>query len=79
MERAPCVYMLASGFNGTLYVGVTSNLAGRVFKHRGGITRGFVDRYDVRRLVWFEMHHDMVGPSLGRRHSRSGGGSGRSR
>jgi putative endonuclease len=61
VEKNPCVYMLASGFNGTLYTGVTSDLAGRLFKHREGLTTGFVDRYDVRRLVWFEMHHDMTG------------------
>ncbi len=60
MERNPCVYMLASGFNGTLYTGVTSDLASRLFKHREGLTKGFVDRYDVRRLVWIEMHADMV-------------------
>ena len=53
--------MLASGFNGTLYTGVTSDLAGRLFKHRSGLTKGFAHRYDVQRLVWFEMHHDMVG------------------
>jgi putative endonuclease len=52
--------MLASAFNGTIYTGVTSDLAGRIFKHREGITKGFVDRYDVSRLVWFEMHHDML-------------------
>lgn len=61
MECNPCVYMLASGFSGTLYTGVTSDLAGRLFKHREGVTGGFVNRYDVRRLVWFEMHHDMIG------------------
>ena len=61
MERNPCVYILASAFNGTLYTGVTSDIAGRLFKHRAAVTKGFVDRYDVRRLVWFEMHNDMIG------------------
>lgn len=60
MERQPCVYMLASGFNGTLYTGVTSNLLRRIFEHREGITKGFTSRYQVHRLVWFEMHEEMT-------------------
>ena len=52
--------MLASGFNGTLYIGVTSNLAGRLYQHREGITGGFTSRYEVHRLVWFEMHEEMT-------------------
>ena len=60
MERQPCVYLLASGFNGTLYVGVTSDLLARLFKHRAGMTRGFTSRYGVYRLVWFEPHEDML-------------------
>jgi putative endonuclease len=53
-ERLPCVYILASGVNGTLYVGVTSNLIGRVIQHREGAFDGFTKRYGVHRLVWFE-------------------------
>ena len=53
-ERQPCVYILASGFNGTLYIGVTSNLVGRVMQHRAGTFGGFTKRYDVKRLVWFD-------------------------
>ena len=45
---------MASGFNGTLYVGVTSNLIGRVMQHREAITPGFTREHDIRRLVWFE-------------------------
>ncbi len=59
MERHPCVYMLASRRHGTLYTGVISNLLQRLWQHRNGITRGFVGRYAVWRLVWFEMHGDM--------------------
>ena len=59
MERLPCVYLLASGFHGTLYTGVSSNLLGRVWQHREGITRGFTTRYGVKRLVWFEVHETM--------------------
>jgi putative endonuclease len=50
------VYMLASRKNGTLYVGVTSNLVGRLWQHRNHVVRGFSDRYGVTRLVWWEMH-----------------------
>ncbi len=53
-ERQPCVHILASGFNGTLYVGVTSNLVGRVMQHRDGTFKGFTERYGVHHLVWFE-------------------------
>ncbi len=59
MERDPCVYILASRRHGTLYTGVTSNLFQRLWQHRSGITKGFVGRYAVWRLVWFEMHGDM--------------------
>ncbi|NII11247.1 GIY-YIG nuclease family protein [Oleiagrimonas sp. C23AA] len=58
-ERAPCVYLLASRRNGTLYVGVTSNLVARIWQHRQQVMAGFTQRYRVHRLVWFEMHHDM--------------------
>ena len=58
-ERVPCVYMLASGFNGTLYVGVTSDLAARVMQHRDGVHDGFTKRHDVKRLVWFAVTDDM--------------------
>ena len=58
MEREPAVYMLASIFHGTLYVGVTSNLLGRIHQHRTA-TSGFTARYRVHRLVWFEAHDRM--------------------
>ena len=50
---------MASGRNGTLYVGVTSDLVRRVWEHREGLGSDFVRRYDVTRLVWFEMHDEM--------------------
>jgi putative endonuclease len=46
--------MMASGFNGTLYVGVTSNLVGRVMQHRDGTFGGFIKLHEVKRLVWFD-------------------------
>jgi len=59
MERDPAVYIMASGFNGTLYVGVTSNLLQRIYQHRTGAFQGFTAEYGVKRLVWFEMHGTM--------------------
>jgi len=59
MDRTPCVYLLASGFHGTLYTGVSSNLLVRIWQHREEVTRGFTKRYGVKRLVWFEIHERM--------------------
>ena len=56
MEKAFCVYMLASGRNGTLYVGVTSNLVQRVWHHRQGVVAGFTNDHGVKHLVWYEQH-----------------------
>ena len=53
-ERIPCVYLLASQPNGTLYVGVTRDLVRRVHEHRSKLVEGFTSRYGVDRLVWFE-------------------------
>jgi putative endonuclease len=58
-ERLPALYILASARNGTLYVGVTSELCARVFQHRKGQISGFTTRYGVKLLVWFEMHGTM--------------------
>ena len=59
MERDPAVYIVASGFRGTIYAGLTSNLLQRIHQHREGTLRGFTARYGCKRLVWFEMHGDM--------------------
>jgi putative endonuclease len=58
MEKSFCVYMLASARNGTLYVGVTSNLVQRVWQHKQGVVAGFTARYGVKNLVWYEQHDD---------------------
>ena len=55
----PTVYLLASKRNGTLYVGVTSDLLARVAQHREGHVRGFTREYGIKRLVWFEQHSTM--------------------
>ena len=58
-ERQPCVYILASKHYGTLYVGVTSNLIGRLRQHRDGHFDGFTKDHGVKRLVWFAMADTM--------------------
>jgi putative endonuclease len=58
-SRQPCVYILASQRNGTLYVGVTSDLAQRMWQHRGELAEGFTKRHKVHDLVWFEIHETM--------------------
>ena len=58
-DFAPTVYLLASRRNGTLYVGVTSNLLGRIQQHRTEAVRGFTRDYGVKRLMWFEQHATM--------------------
>ena len=58
-ERQPAVYIMANKRNGTIYVGVTSNLPQRVWQHREGTFEGFTSRYNCRLLVWFEIYDDM--------------------
>ena len=57
--KQPCVYILASHRNGTLYVGVTSNLVQRIWQHKNNLAEGFTKKYDVHTLVWFEPHETM--------------------
>ena len=59
MNRQPCVYILASRKNGTLYVGVTSDLIKRIWEHKEKVVEGFTKQYGVDKLVWFEMHETM--------------------
>ena len=60
MSKQPAVYILASKRNGTLYVGVTSDLIKRVWQHRSDATEGFTQKYGVHRLVYYELHADMA-------------------
>jgi len=60
MPKQPCVYILASRRNGTLYVGVTSDLVKRVWEHKNNVVEGFTRRYGVHMLVWFEFHENML-------------------
>ncbi|HEX3429405.1 MAG TPA: GIY-YIG nuclease family protein [Rhizomicrobium sp.] len=57
--RQYCVYILASGRNGTLYTGVTGDLVMRVYDHRNNVIPGFTSRYAVHRLVWYEVHREV--------------------
>lgn len=60
MVKQPAVYILASKRNGTLYVGVTSNLVKRVWEHRSDLIEGFTKKYGVHSLVYYEQFGDMV-------------------
>ena len=59
MQRTYYVYLLASQRNGTLYVGVTNDIARRIFEHREGVNEGFTKKYRVTKLVYFEMFADI--------------------
>ena len=58
-ELQPCVYILASTRDGTLYIGGTSDLLGRIHQHREGTFGGFAKQYGTKMLVWFEPHETM--------------------
>ena len=57
--KQPSVYVLASKRNGTLYVGVTSDLIQRIWQHRNDLVEGFTKRHRVHTLVWYEAHDTM--------------------
>ncbi len=59
MSRAGYVYIMASRRNGTIYIGVTSDLPGRTYQHRNGLSDGFTKKYGCRLLVWYEAHDDI--------------------
>ena len=59
MMKAGYVYIMASGRNGTLYIGVTSDLVKRAWEHRTGISPGFTRKYKCKLLVWYEAHDDL--------------------
>ena len=58
-EKLPAVYIMASRYRGTLYVGVTSALWNRVAAHKNGTFEGFTKNYGLKNLVWYEHHHTM--------------------
>jgi putative endonuclease len=59
MTKQPCVYILASQLNGTIYIGVTANLLARLYQHRSRTVAGFTSRYGVHRLVRYEFFATM--------------------
>lgn len=60
MDRQPAVYILASKRNGTLYIGVTSNLPKRIWEHKQNLVEGFTKRYHVHHLVLYELYDDIT-------------------
>ena len=59
--KAGFVYIMASQKNGTIYIGVTSDLIARVYQHREGLVAGFTKRHGCKLLVWFEAFDDLQG------------------
>lgn len=59
--KSPCVYIVASKRNGTLYIGVTSDLRNRIWQHKNKIVPGFTEKYDVNILVYYEQGESMLG------------------
>jgi putative endonuclease len=57
--KLPAVYIMTNKPNGTLYVGVTSDLVGRVWQHKEHVADGFTKKYDLTKLVYFEQHQTM--------------------
>jgi putative endonuclease len=59
VNKQPAVNILANKRNGTLYVGVTSDLVKRIWEHKNNMVEGFTKRYHVDDLVWYELHESM--------------------
>ena len=70
--KQPCVYILASKKNGTLYVGVTSNLPARVWQHKNDVVEGFSQWYGIHPLVWYEVHPNMQSAILREKQLKKG-------
>ena len=70
--KQPCVYIMASRRNGTLYTGVTANLSRRAFEHREGLVKGFTSAYGCKRLVWYE-YYDLMTEAIAREKQIKGG------
>lgn len=72
MLKEPCVYILASRKDGTLYTGVTSNLQVRVWQHKEKRRPGVTSTHDVDQLVWFEVHGSLDSAVLREKQLKSG-------
>ena len=64
MAKPGYVYIMASGRNGTIYIGVTSDLPARIYQHRNGMIDGFTRKYGCKALVWYEVHDEMENARL---------------
>lgn len=60
LSKQPAVYILANKRNGTLYIGVTSDLRKRIWEHQNDLVEGFTKRYGVHRLVYYELHEEIA-------------------
>ena len=60
MQKQPAVYILANKRNGTLYIGVTSDLPKRAWEHKNDLVEGFSSKYKIHRLVYYEIYGDMM-------------------
>ncbi|WP_298465843.1 GIY-YIG nuclease family protein [uncultured Erythrobacter sp.] len=72
MTKLPCVYIMASKRNGTLYTGVTSDLPQRAWQHREGQVEGFSKKHGCKLLVWFERHDTMESAILREKQIKAG-------
>ncbi len=59
MNKQPAVYLLTNRPSGTLYTGVTNDLPNRIWQHKSKVTKGFSSKYNLTRLVYFELFEDM--------------------
>ncbi|MBF0620179.1 MAG: GIY-YIG nuclease family protein [Candidatus Omnitrophica bacterium] len=60
MPKIPCVYIMTNISNSVLYTGVTSALVRRVYEHKNHLVEGFTDRYNLDKLAWYEIYHNMA-------------------
>jgi len=77
MRKQPAVYILANKRNGTLYTGVTSDLLKRVWEHKNDLVEGFTKKYEVHKLVWFEVHERMISAMKEKKELKNGKGNGK--
>jgi putative endonuclease len=70
--KQPCVYIMASAPQGTLYVGVTSNLIARVWQHKNNAVPGFTQRYRIHHLVWYQTSESMESAILREKQLKAG-------
>ncbi len=72
MPKQPAIYLLTNRPNGTLYTGVTSDLPKRIWEHRNKVVKGFTQKYNLTRLVYFELHEDMYQAILREKQIKAG-------